>query len=131
VETDPNSTMTAAEFREYQATGRLPERIRMGDKKSSKYKNVRTDYNGEIYDSKHESNRAAELVLMARAKEVVQVFEQVPFRLPGNRVYKADFVILWPDGTWTVEDAKGVRTPEYKIKRDLMLDTWGIKIKEV
>ena len=44
--------------------------------------------------------------------------------------YIADFV-YYRDGEYVVEDAKGVRTKEYIIKRKLMLYVHGIKIKEV
>ncbi len=118
--------MTAAEFQEYCKTGRLP-----GDKKPSKYRNKKTSLDGTLYDSGHEAQRAAELQLMIKARQAIKVFEQVPFPLPGGREYWADFVILWPDGRWTVEDAKGVRTDVYKIKRDLMRETYGIEIVEV
>ena len=118
--------MSAAEYQEYARTGRLP-----GDKPASKYKNKKTSLDKTVYDSGHEADRAAQLKLMVMAKEVTKIFEQVPFALPGERVYFADFVILWPDGRWTVEDTKGVRTDVYKIKRDLMLETYGIKIVEV
>jgi len=119
--------MTAAEYQEYCRTGRLP-----GDKPArSKYKNRKTSLDGTVYASKREADRAATLKLMVQAREVISFFEQVPFSLPGNREYLADFVVLWPDSTWTVEDAKGVRTDVYKIKRDLMLETYGIEIVEV
>ncbi len=125
-----NDHMSAAEYREYERTGKLP--ARMGaEPKPHKYGAKRTEYGGKIYPSRHEANRAAELVLMARAGEVVTVMEQVSFLLPGGHKYIADFVILWPDGHYTVEDAKGVKTPEYKIKRDLMLEKYGIEIQEV
>ena len=45
-------------------------------------------------------------------------------------VYVADFVYR-EDGRKVVEDAKGVRTEAYKIKRKLMLWVHGIKIREV
>lgn len=117
--------ISAAEYQEYARTGRLP-----GDKPVSKYKNKKTSLDGTLYDSGHEAERAAQLKLMVKAKQVVQFFEQVPFPLPGGRIYKADFVVLWPDMTWTVEDAKGVRTDVYKIKRDLMREVYGIEIVE-
>lgn len=44
--------------------------------------------------------------------------------------YRADFVYI-QDGQLVVEDAKGVRTPDYIIKRKLMLWLYGIKIREV
>ena len=45
-------------------------------------------------------------------------------------VYIADFVYR-VDGRQIVEDAKGVKTEAYKIKRKLMLWVYGIQIKEV
>ena len=45
-------------------------------------------------------------------------------------VYYADFVYR-QDGRQVVEDAKGVRTADYVIKRKLMLWVHGIRIKEV
>ena len=44
--------------------------------------------------------------------------------------YAADFVYT-EDGQTVVEDAKGVRTKEYIIKRKLMLYIHGIQVKEV
>lgn len=47
-------------------------------------------------------------------------------------VYKADFAyIRKSDNAFVVEDAKGMKTKEYIIKRKLMLMIWGIKIQEV
>lgn len=122
--------ITAAEYQHYLKTGKLPERIQMAEAKN-KYGNIRASHGGKEYPSKHECNRAAELIMMARAGEVIRVFEQVPFILPGGIVYKADFVILWPDRTWTVEDAKGVRTKEYILKKKLFREKYGFDIEEV
>ena len=44
--------------------------------------------------------------------------------------YRADFAYTLRDGREVVEDVKGVRTPEYKIKKKLMLWIHGIEIKE-
>ena len=44
--------------------------------------------------------------------------------------YYADFVYS-KDGKTVVEDTKGVRTKEYKIKRKLMLHVHGISIVEI
>ena len=46
--------------------------------------------------------------------------------------YVADFVYVdCATGETVVEDAKGVRTKEYVIKRKLMLWVHGIRVKEV
>ena len=44
--------------------------------------------------------------------------------------YIADFAYM-QDGKYIVEDTKGVKTPEYVIKRKLMLWLQGIRIREV
>ena len=63
-------------------------------------------------------------------------FELIPSqRIDGKVVeraccYIADFVYI-RNGRFVVEDAKGVRTKEYRIKRKLMLYIHGIRITEV
>lgn len=99
-------------------------------KKSTKYHNRPTQLDGKIYPSKHEAERAAELKLLVRSGGAAAVLEQVPFLLAGGVKYVADFVILNWDGTFTVEDAKGVRTKDYSIKKKLMAEK-GLTIKEV
>ena len=120
------------------AAGRAPPRAaERGDAdgadkpRQSKYRNVRTAYAGKVYDSKREAQRAAELDLLIKAGEIAGKLEQVPFALPGGVVYRADFVVLRNDGTWYVEDAKGVRTKEYKIKARLFAERYGQEIVEV
>lgn len=112
----------AEEYQYYIKHGHFP-----GEKpKRSKYGNKRQDG----YESKHEAERAGELHLMVKAGEACKVLEQVPFELAGGIVYIADFVVLLPDGTYRVEDAKGFRTKEYKLKKRLMRAA-GIGILEV
>lgn len=77
---------------------------------------------------------------MERAGLIQDLKRQVQFELiPSQKedgkvverpvVYKADFT-YYQDGKYIVEDAKGYRTPEYKIKRKLMLYVHGIRVKE-
>lgn len=92
--------------------------------------------------SKKEHKRAGQLKLMQIAGEISNLREQVPYELiptqrdkAGNLLerscrYIADFVYKDRQGNLVVEDTKGVRTPEYKIKRKLMLHVHGIRIKE-
>ena len=119
----------------------------------AKYRNekVRTK-DGETYDSRKEFRRAKELELLERAGEISNVRRQVKYTLipaqrgpeeigprggrrPGPLLerecsYIADFVYE-ENGETVVEDVKGIRTPEYKIKRKLMLWIHGIRIREV
>ncbi|MCM1077794.1 MAG: DUF1064 domain-containing protein [Bacteroides sp.] len=94
------------------------------------------------HDSKKEHIRAGQLELMQLAGEISNLREQVSFELiPAQRdcagnllerscCYRADFVYNDKQGNLIVEDTKGVRTPDYKIKRKLMLHVHGIRIKE-
>lgn len=92
--------------------------------------------------SRKEHKRAVQLKLMQRAGLISNLREQVKFVLiptqrdaEGNLLekecsYYADFVYD-KDGVTVVEDTKGFRTPEYKIKRKLMLHVHGISISEI
>lgn len=108
----------------------------------SKYHNIPwPDMSGFMHDSKREAHRANELLLMQRAGEISDLKQQVPFGLiPAQKLsngktengctYVADFT-YWENGHFVVEDAKGKRTAEYIIKRKLMLERYGIEIREV
>ena len=107
---------------------------------ANKYYNKKITYNGETYDSVKEYRRHDELKLLQRAGKISGLERQVKFELiPVQRVggkvveracsYVADFV-YWKDGERIVEDVKGFKTHEYKIKRKLLLWVHGIRIKE-
>lgn len=93
------------------------------------------------YASTKEHKRADELKLMQRAGLITNLREQVKYVLiptqrdaAGNLLekecsYYADFVYD-KDGQLVVEDTKGMRTPEYRLKRKLMLYVHGISIVE-
>ena len=109
----------------------------------TKYNNKKITVDGQVFDSKKESNRYKELRLLEKAGEIKDLRMQVKFTLiPSQRdeatgkvierecSYKADFVYE-EDGETVVEDVKGFRTKEYIIKRKLMLYQYGIRIREV
>ena len=120
----------------------------------NKYGAEKCQLNGEVFDSKKECRRWQELRILEQAGEISNLRRQVKYvliptqkestvevRKNGtpkrmDRVverecsYLADFVYE-EDGKTVVEDAKGVRTEAYKIKKKLMLYVHGIKIKEV
>lgn len=121
----------------------------------SKYHSKKITVDGETFDSKKEYRRYRELLLMEKAGLISDLQRQVKFLLiptqyehfkrygkngkeltPGKRVvekecsYYADFVYT-ENGRDVVEDTKGVRTPEYIIKRKLMLHIHRIRIREV
>lgn len=121
----------------------------------SKYKAQKTTIDGITFDSKKEAQRWCELRLLERAGAIRNLQRQVPFEIippftetverygkKGQRLadriktiekacyYKADFT-YYEDGKLVVEDTKGFKTGEYIIKRKLMLQKFGIRIKEV
>ena len=72
--------------------------------------------------------------LLEKAGEVADIRTQVPFRIEVNGQlvckYVADFTYR-ERAMLVVEDAKGYRTPIYRLKAKLMLAANGIKIREV
>ena len=125
----------------------------------TKYNATKVTIDGHTFDSKHEANRYLELKLLERAGEISDLRLQVEYELIPNQYateerygkngrrlkdkeillerkccYVADFV--YADnrtGETVVEDTKSeaTRTPEYIIKRKLMLHKHGIRIREV
>jgi len=121
----------------------------------SKYHSKKTiSRDGKLHASKKEADRWVQLNLLERAGKIKDLKRQVEFELipaqyesyerygkKGQRLkdgrrcversccYIADFVYI-ENGELVVEDTKGVRTPDYIIKRKLMLKVHGIKIRE-
>ena len=117
------------------------ERMTGGTKSASKYGNKKWELAGQTFDSQREARRYQELRFMLRMGWITDLQRQVPYELipsqkRGGKVverpvkYVADFVYT-QDGETVVEDAKGVRTKEYIIKRKLMLYKYGIRVREV
>lgn len=126
--------------------------------KRAKYGNKKCQYNGIVFDSKHEMERYKELLLLMRAGEISDLelqkhFELVPaqyerpteyYKSGPNKgqlkkgkllerpvEYIADFYYYdHQKGCVIVEDTKGMKTKEYIIKRKLMLYTYGLRVLE-
>ena len=123
-----NSVGDLPEKHQAQARKKLGE---SGQAKQSKYRNVRTEADGHVFDSRREADRYGELQLLYAAKEIAVLMIQVPFPLPGGIMYIADFVYYdIARKEFVIEDAKGVRTKEYLLKKKLMREI-GIHIQEV
>lgn len=121
--------------------------------RESKYKAERTTIttsSGErvTFASQREARRYRELETLWRAGEITQLKCQVPFELvpaqtngDGKRErpvkYIADFTYRDHEGRFVVEDTKGYRdtkSPVYQlftVKRKLMLERYGITVREV
>ncbi len=108
----------------------------------SKYGNRKVQEGDLTFDSKAEHRRWHQLLVLQRACEIAELQRQVRYELipaavgPNGKkhratAYVADFVYRTKDGNVVVEDVKGVVTPEFKLKRKLMLERHGIEIQEV
>jgi hypothetical protein len=101
-----------------------------------KYGNKKTVVDGIKFDSKWESERYLYLKALERAGRCRNLELQVrfPLEVNGQKIctYIADFryELERGEGLWEhiVEDAKGVETPEFKIKKKLMKAIHGIEI---
>lgn len=97
----------------------------------TKYRNIKAEYNGDVYDSRKEMRRAAALDLLQKFGAISGLEKQRSFVLQdgyttkdGRKIrpicYVADFVYHDNErGVDVVEDVKGVRTDVYKIKRKM------------
>ena len=122
--------LNAKEFEPLRRQLGLSGRVGNGNGRRSKYGNVRVECDGIKFDSKREARRYGELKLLRAAGEVKWFTMQVPFRLDGGTVYRADFLVVWSDGRVGIEDAKGCKTAVFKIKKREVEAKFGIEIEE-
>ena len=123
-------------------------------KKPNKYKNVKhklydidmSEETAQVFDSKREMRKWNELKILEATKEIFDLKRQVKFVLipaqywsiNGKKycieracTYIADFTYNDKEMKLHVLDSKGFRTPDYVIKRKLLLQVHGIRIEEV
>lgn len=107
--------------------------------RGSKYHAKKTTIDGIEFDSAKEAKRYARLRDMAAVGEIDGLRLQVPFELLPSfecdgvkyrgMKYVADFVYN-RGGKVVVEDCKGMKTAEYKLKKKLMAFINHINIEE-
>ena len=111
----------------------------------NKYHARKTTVDGITFDSEKEARRFGELKLLLRAGEIKNLKLQQDFTLQeaytapdGERVrairYVADFVYEDQEtGETVVEDVKSraTKTRVYEMKRKLLREKYGVRIREV
>lgn len=120
----------------------------------SKYGNRKAKARGKVFDSTIERSRYYTLSMLEKAGEISDLRMQVPYELipaiyetqevqlktktkqvqklvQRATYYVADFVYKDAEGNEVVEDVKGFRTAEYRLKKKMMRALLGIQIKEV
>lgn len=108
-------------------------------RQGSKFHAKKTTVDGIEFDSAKEAKRFTKLRAMEEEGKIQGLRLQVPFELLPNfecdgvkyrgMKYVADFV-YYRDGKQIVEDCKGFKTPEYKLKKKLMAYINRINIEE-
>ena len=105
--------------------------------KYNKYNAKKTEFMGYKFDSKWEAERYGQLASMQIAGVVEDLERQVKFDIIVNDhkicKYIADFVYILTHENGKkekiIEDAKGVQTTDFKIKKKLMKAVFDIEIK--
>lgn len=94
-----------------------------------KYRNIKTEYNGVVFDSRKECRRSIELEIMQRGGVISHLERQKAFELQpgyvnnkGEKIrpitYVADFYYYDKDrGIWVAEDVKSPATRQDKVYR--------------
>ncbi len=90
---------------------------------------------GTVYMSKLEMDYRKYLDLLVKAKEVVSIEEQVPFKCEVNGClvckYVLDFKVTYSSGVIEYVDVKGISTSVFTLKKKLVEALFPIKIKIV
>lgn len=102
--------------------------------KTSKYRAVKTEIDGIIFDSKKEARHYSELKLLQNAGIISKIELQIkfPIEVCGKKIcsYICDFQITYPDGHIEIIDVKGMKTRIYILKKKLVEAIYNIKIIE-
>jgi Protein of unknown function (DUF1064). len=133
-------TVTAAKAREMMSA---PKRSKYGVRNDAGGKAARTA-DGILFDSAREAQRYGELKLLVKAGEIHGLELQPEYELRAwlggvevpacatVGVYKADFrYFITATGEQVTEDAKGIVTDVYSLKKKIVLANYGVKIREV
>jgi hypothetical protein len=104
--------------------------------KKNKYSSKKTYVDGQVFDSNKEAERWLQLKYCERTGEIRKLERQIrmPLEVDGIRicVYICDFRYQERTRGWATvyEDAKGMRTPVYILKKKLVRAILGIEIRE-
>jgi len=83
-----------------------------------KFSAKKTERDGIKFPSKLEARYYDKLKIAQKSGDLLFFLMQVPIRLPGNTIYRVDFVEFWKDGNVKFIDVKGMPPTEtFKIKK--------------
>jgi hypothetical protein len=99
--------------------------------KKHKYHAKKIVVDGITFDSKKEANYYSNLKSLHGSGDIRLFLMQVPFRIPGGKTYRLDFLEFWESGEVRFVDVKGYDTPVSKLKRDQVEEIYNITIEIV
>ena len=86
----------------------------------NKYGAKKIEYNGRLYHSKKEAEKAMELNLLQKAGKIKKIIPQykVDLTIYGIHIcnYYPDFYVEWANGDVEIIEIKGFVTPDWKLK---------------
>lgn len=103
------------------------------ERRTNKYGAKKCEYNGYIYDSKFEASIAELLDWRLKAKEILGWERQFKVEMQAydhtgkpvlSKSHKVDFRVSELDGSFTLIEAKGFETPDYKERRKWLEKLW-------
>jgi hypothetical protein len=117
----------------------MAQRVSRGKPAANKYGAQRVEVDGIVFDSKKEARRYRQLKVLAQMGLISDLKLQPVFELQpaftdaaGVRhlaiTYRADFQYT-EDGRLVIEDAKGVETEVFKLKKKLFLYRYEIDLR--
>jgi hypothetical protein len=114
----------------------LPVELRGRGKRTAaptrKYRNEPAEACGMKFPSKRQARRWQELQLLSRAGEIKSLIPEVSIPIGGGRRMRIDaYYVRASTGECVWEDAKGYATAEWKLKRDIAQELYGITITTV
>ena len=136
----PEKGVTMGSF-SYRNLEEVPERLRPALKKyfepknsfqkPSKEHNIRAVVDGFHFASKAEAKYYERLKTLQQqpASSIKFFLRQIPFHLPGNVKYIADFLIFYSSGDLSVIDVKGHITKDFKRTKKIVEALYPIKIE--
>lgn len=96
----------------------------------SKLGNVKVEWQGQKFDSKKELRDFQAFEQQRVMGAIRSVVRQVSMPLPGStRRIRIDFVVMEKSGRLRWYDSKGFDTATGKLKRDLILQAYGIDVE--
>lgn len=104
-----------------------------------KYRNIRKDYGGYLYDSKREAEYAHQLDLLKKAtdphKRVESWERQYKLDLRANGIhicnYYVDFLVRYADGRTELHEVKGMENATWRLKVKIMEATYLVEHPEI